>query len=165
VSYALRITDVDPLQYDLLFERFLNPERVSMPDIDIDFCQAATRRRDRICDREVWPVECRANYHVWNDGGKAAIKDVGRAMDLPYGKWIASRSSFPISSTLRLTRRCSSLRSFAHRLRATPRYADMMEVAKRLEGLARHASTHAAGVVISLRAAHEYRSVYTIEPG
>ena len=85
VSYALHITDVDPLQYDLLFERFLNPERVSMPDIDIDFCM---RRRGEVIDY-VTGKYGRANVAQIITFGtmaaKAALKDVGRAMDLPYG--------------------------------------------------------------------------------
>jgi DNA polymerase-3 subunit alpha len=149
VSYALRITDVDPLQYDLLFERFLNPERVSMPDIDIDFCM---RRRGEVIDY-VTEKYGRANVSQIITFGtmaaKAAIKDVGRAMDLPYGE--VDRIAKLVPNQLNITleealKQAPQLRSL---IDSDPRYQDMMEVARRLEGLARHASTHAAGVVIS----------------
>ncbi len=102
VSYALRITDVDPLQYDLLFERFLNPERVSMPDIDIDFCM---RRRGEVIEYvtpEIRPRKASRRSspsEPWPR--KPALKDVGRAWICPTAKWIAWRNSFPTSSTSR----------------------------------------------------------------
>src|ERR1700682_1723117 len=149
VSYALQITDVDPLQYDLLFERFLNPERVSMPDIDIDFCQ---RRRGDVIEY-VTTKYGRSNVAQIITFGtmaaKAAIKDVGRAMDLPYGevdriaKLVPNQLNITLDEALKLSPQLQS------QINSDPRYVDMMEVAKRLEGLARHASTHAAGVVIS----------------
>src|SRR6202790_3400049 len=149
VSYALQITDVDPLQYDLLFERFLNPERVSMPDIDIDFCQ---RRRGDVIEY-VTAKYGRSNVAQIITFGtmaaKAAIKDVGRALDLPYGevdriaKLVPNQLNITLDEALKLSPQLQS------QINSDPRYVDMMEVAKRLEGLARHASTHAAGVVIS----------------
>src|ERR1700676_2485431 len=149
VSYALQITDVDPLQYDLLFERFLNPERVSMPDIDIDFCM---RRRGGVIEY-VTEKYGRANVAQIITFGtmaaKAAIKDVGRAMDLPYGevdriaKLVPNQLNITLDEALKLSPQLKS------QIESDARYVEMMEVAKRLEGLARHASTHAAGVVIS----------------
>jgi len=149
VSYALQITDVDPLQYDLLFERFLNPERVSMPDIDIDFCM---RRRGEVIDY-VTQKYGRSNVAQIITFGtmaaKAAIKDVGRAMDLPYGevdriaKLVPNQLNISLEEALKQAPQLSSL------IESDARYEDMMKVARRLEGLARHASTHAAGVVIS----------------
>ncbi len=149
VSYALQITDVDPLQYDLLFERFLNPERVSMPDIDIDFCM---RRRGEVIDY-VTQKYGRSNVAQIITFGtmaaKAAIKDVGRAMDLPYGevdriaKLVPNQLNITLDDALKQAPQLTSL------IASDERYEDMMKVAKRLEGLARHASTHAAGVVIS----------------
>ena len=149
VSYALRITDVDPLQYDLLFERFLNPERVSMPDIDIDFCM---RRRGDVIEY-VTEKYGRTNVAQIITFGtmaaKAAIKDVGRAMDLPYGevdriaKLVPNQLNITLDEALKLSPQLKA------QIDSDARYTDMMEVAKRLEGLARHASTHAAGVVIS----------------
>src|SRR5579864_3188156 len=149
VSYALQITDVDPLQYDLLFERFLNPERVSMPDIDIDFCQ---RRRSDVIDY-VTSKYGRSNVAQIITFGtmaaKAAIKDVGRAMDLPYGEVDRIAKLVPNQLNISLDEALQQSSQLRAQIESDPRYVDMMEVAKRLEGLARHASTHAAGVVIS----------------
>jgi DNA polymerase-3 subunit alpha len=149
VSYALQITDVDPLQYDLLFERFLNPERVSMPDIDIDFCQ---RRRGDVIEY-VTAKYGRSNVAQIITFGtmaaKAAIKDVGRAMDLPYGEVDRIAKLVPNQLNITLDEALQQSLALRTQIASDPRYVDMMEVAKRLEGLARHASTHAAGVVIS----------------
>jgi DNA polymerase-3 subunit alpha len=149
VSYALQITDVDPLQYDLLFERFLNPERVSMPDIDIDFCQ---RRRGDVIEY-VTAKYGRSNVAQIITFGtmaaKAAIKDVGRAMDLPYGEVDRIAKLVPNQLNITLDEALQQSAQLRTQIESDPRYKDMMEVAKRLEGLARHASTHAAGVVIS----------------
>jgi DNA polymerase III subunit alpha len=149
VSYALQITDVDPLQYDLLFERFLNPERVSMPDIDIDFCQ---RRRGDVIEY-VTTKYGRSNVAQIITFGtmaaKAAIKDVGRAMDLPYGEVDRIAKLVPNQLNISLDEALQQSSQLRAQIDSDPRYKDMMEVAKRLEGLARHASTHAAGVVIS----------------
>ena len=149
VSYALQITDVDPLQYDLLFERFLNPERVSMPDIDIDFCM---RRRGEVIEY-VTSKYGRTNVAQIITFGtmaaKAAIKDVGRAMDLPYGEVDRIAKLIPAQLNITLDEALKQSPQLRAQIESDPRYVDLMEVAKRLEGLARHASTHAAGVVIS----------------
>jgi DNA polymerase III subunit alpha len=149
VSYALRITDVDPLQYDLLFERFLNPERVSMPDIDIDFCM---RRRGEVIDY-VTEKYGRSNVAQIITFGtmaaKAAIKDVGRAMDLPYGEVDRIAKLVPNQLNITLDEALKQSPQLNAAIENDARYKDLMDVAKRLEGLARHASTHAAGVVIS----------------
>src|SRR6266699_2673050 len=149
VSYALQITDVDPLQYDLLFERFLNPERVSMPDIDIDFCQ---RRRGDVIEY-VTAKYGRSNVAQIITFGtmaaKAAIKDVGRAMDLPYGEVDRIAKLVPNQLNITLADALKQSPQLQTQIDSDPRYKSMMEVAKRLEVLARHASTHAAGVVIS----------------
>ncbi len=149
VSYALQITDVDPLQYDLLFERFLNPERVSMPDIDIDFCM---RRRGEVIEY-VTGKYGRANVAQIITFGtmaaKAAIKDVGRAMDLPYGEVDRIAKLVPAQLNITLDEALKQAPQLKSLIEGDARYTDLMEVAKRLEGLARHASTHAAGVVIS----------------
>ena len=149
VSYALRITDVDPLQYDLLFERFLNPERVSMPDIDIDFCM---RRRGEVINY-VTEKYGRSNVAQIITFGtmaaKAAIKDVGRAMDLPYGEVDRIAKLVPNQLNITLDEALKQSPQLSSAIAGDARYKDLMEVAKRLEGLARHASTHAAGVVIS----------------
>ena len=149
VSYALQITDVDPLQYDLLFERFLNPERVSMPDIDIDFCM---RRRGEVIEYVTGKYGRSNVAQIITFGtmaAKAAIKDVGRAMDLPYGEVDKIAKLVPAQLNITLDEALKQAPQLKSLIDGDPRYTDLMNVAKRLEGLARHASTHAAGVVIS----------------
>ena len=149
VSFALRITDVDPLQYGLLFERFLNPERVSMPDIDIDFCM---RRRGEVIEY-VTNHYGRANVAQIITFGtlaaKAALKDVGRAMDLPYGEVDRLAKLVPNQINISLEEALKQSGQLRAAIEGDERFRELMAVARRLEGLARHASTHAAGVVIS----------------
>ncbi|MGA9883667.1 MAG: DNA polymerase III subunit alpha [Candidatus Acidiferrales bacterium] len=160
VSYALRITDVDPLQYDLLFERFLNPERVSMPDIDIDFCM---RRRGEVIEyvRQTYGNESVAQIITFGTmAAKAVLKDAGRALDMPYGevdkiaKMIPATLNIELEDALKQSPQLDSLRKSDERVK------QLVEVALRLEGLARHASTHAAGVVISPRPLTEIVPLY-----
>lgn len=160
VSYALRITDVDPLQYDLLFERFLNPERISMPDIDIDFCM---RRRGEVIDyvRHTYGEKNVAQIITFGTmAAKAALKDAGRALDMPYGdvdkiaKLVPNQLNIELQEALKQSPQLDSLRKSDERVK------ELVEVALRLEGLARHASTHAAGVVISPRPLTEIVPLY-----
>jgi DNA polymerase III subunit alpha len=148
VSYSLRITDVDPLQYDLLFERFLNPERISMPDIDIDFCM---RRRGEVIEyvRQKYGTENVAQIITFGTmAAKAVLKDAGRALDMAYGDVDRLAKFIPLTLNITLEEALKqSPQLEAARKDETVR--DLVEVALRLEGLARHASTHAAGVVIS----------------
>ena len=151
VSYALRITDVDPLQYDLLFERFLNPERVSMPDIDIDFCM---RRRGELIEyvTQKYGRENVAQIITFGTmAAKAAVKDVGRAMDIPYGEVDRLAKLIPNTLGIELKDALEEAPQLKSAVNADSRLKDLMAVALRLEGLSRHASTHAAGVVISPR--------------
>ena len=148
-SYALRITDVDPLQYGLLFERFLNPERVSLPDIDIDFCM---RRRGEVIEyvTQKYGRENVAQIITFGTmAAKAAIKDVGRAMDIPFGDVDRLAKLIPAELNITLDKALKDSPQLRSALEKDERYREIMEVALRLEGLARHASTHAAGVVIS----------------
>jgi DNA polymerase-3 subunit alpha len=151
VSYALRITDVDPLQYNLLFERFLNPERVSMPDIDIDFCM---RRRGELIDyvTQKYGRENVAQIITFGTmAAKAAIKDVGRAMDIPYAEVDRLAKLVPTTLGIELEQALAQTPQLKAAVNSDERLKDLMAVALRLEGLSRHASTHAAGVVISPR--------------
>ena len=149
VSYALRITDIDPLQHDLIFERFLNPERVSFPDIDIDFC---VRRRSEVISyvTEKYGRENVSQIITFGTmGAKAVVRDAGRALDMPFAE--VDRIAKLIPSALNITlqealQQTAELRQLQQR---DARVADLLQVAEQLEGLARHASTHAAGVVIS----------------
>ena len=149
VSYALGITDIDPLQHNLLFERFLNPERVSLPDIDIDFCM---NRRGEVINyvMEKYGRENVAQIITFGTmAAKAVIKDSARAMEFPYGE--ADRIAKLVPNTLNITLRDALEQSapLASLVDGDPKVQDLMEVARRLEGMVRHASTHAAGVVIS----------------
>jgi DNA polymerase III subunit alpha len=160
VSYALKITDVDPLQYDLLFERFLNPERVSMPDIDIDFCM---RRRGEVIDYVTQKYGRDNVAQIITFGtmaAKAALKDVGRALDLPYGDVDKLAKLVPNQINIELEDAIKQSGQLRSAIEGDERFKDLLEVAKRLEGLARHASTHAAGVVISPQPLIELLPVY-----
>lgn len=149
VSYALHITDVDPMQYGLLFERFLNPERVSLPDIDIDFCM---RRRGEVINY-VTDLYGRSNVAQIITFGtlaaKAALKDVGRAMDLPYGDVDRLAKLVPNQINISLDDALKQSPQLRAAIESDERFRELLAVARRLEGLSRHASTHAAGVVIS----------------
>lgn len=156
VAYVLRITDVDPIRYGLLFERFLNPERVTMPDIDIDF---SDERRDEVIDYVVGKYGTEHVAQIITFGtmaAKAAVRDVGRVMNLPYhevdraAKLIPSQLGVTIEEALRLS---PELKELCGKHEATAR---LVEMAMKVEGLPRHASTHAAGVVISREPLTEY---------
>ena len=159
-SFALRITDVDPLLYDLIFERFLNPERVSMPDIDIDFCM---RRRGEVIEY-VTNKYGRGNVAQIITFGtmaaKAAIKDVGRAMDVPYGEVDRIAKLIPNQLNIELADALSQSSQLRSAVESDERYKELMEIAQRLEGLVRHPSTHAAGVVISQQLLTEILPLY-----
>src|ERR1035438_3291619 len=160
VSYALRITDVDPLQYNLLFERFLNPERVSMPDIDIDFCM---RRRGELIEYVTQKYGRDNVAQIITFGtmaAKAAVKDVGRAMDIPYGEVDRLAKLIPTTLGIELEKALLESPQLKAAVHSDERLKDLMAVALRLEGLSRHASTHAAGVVISPKPLTELVPVY-----
>lgn len=149
VSYALGITDIDPLQYGLLFERFLNPERISLPDIDIDFC--AFRRGEVI----QYVTEKYGRDHVAQIitfgtlGARAGIKDVGRALDMSYAEVDRITKLVPNVLNITLDEALRLEPALAEMARKDARVAEVIEIARRLEGMARNASVHAAGVVIS----------------
>jgi DNA polymerase-3 subunit alpha len=150
VSYAMDITDMDPLEYGLLFERFLNPERITMPDIDIDFC---TRGRGEVIQyvTEKYGREQVAQIITFGTlGARAAIKDVGRALDLSFADVDRITKLIPLQP---LNIKLKEARKMEPQLddlaRKEPRVKEVLEVAERLEGMSRNASVHAAGVVIS----------------
>ena len=156
VSYCLHITNIDPIRYNLLFERFLNPERVTMPDIDIDFCY---ERRSEVIDYviEKYGKDCVTQIVTFGTlAARGVIRDVGRVMDLPYNfcdtiaKNIPNELNITIDKALIMN---PELRSMYESDETVKRLIDM---AKRLEGLPRHTSMHAAGVVISQKAMDEY---------
>lgn len=149
VAYALRITDLDPLQYTLLFERFLNPERVSLPDIDMDFCM--TRRNEVIN----YVIEKYGSAHVAQIitfgtlGAKAALRDVGRVLNLPYMEVDRLAKLVPPQLNITLDEALAQEPKLKALSESTPQMQEVFDVAHALEGMTRHASTHAAGIVIS----------------
>jgi DNA polymerase-3 subunit alpha len=149
VAYVMEITDIDPLQNDLLFERFLNPERVSMPDIDIDFCM---NRRGEVIEyvRNKYGADQVAQIITFNTmAAKAAIKDVGRALDMPYGEVDRIAKLIPPTIGITIERALKDSPPLAQAYAAEPRIKELIDTAKRLEGLVRGAGVHAAGVVIA----------------
>src|ERR1700678_542934 len=148
VSYAMEITDIDPLQNELLFERFLNPERVSMPDIDIDFCM---NRRGEVIDyvTRKYGREQVAQIITFNTmAARAAIKDVGRALDLPYGEVDRVAKMVPATIGVTITKALQDSPPLAAAYE-DPKIRELIDTAMRLEGLVRGAGVHAAGVVIA----------------
>ena len=150
VAWSLSITDLDPLQYDLLFERFLNPERVSMPDFDIDFCQ---NRRDEVIDyvNDKYGKDCVAHIITFGTlASRAAIRDVGRVLEIPYSEidQFAKLIPYNPANPLSLEDSIKSEKSLNELVTNDERISNVVDISLRLEGLHRHASTHAAGVVI-----------------
>lgn len=149
VSYALSITNVDPLEHNLIFERFLNPERISMPDIDIDFCY---ERRQEVIDYVVakYGKDRVAQIITFGTmGAKAVVRDVGRALGYPYNEVDALAKMIPFGLNMTIERALGLNLEFKKEYEQNIRAKELLDMAKRLEGLPRHASTHAAGVVIS----------------
>jgi DNA polymerase-3 subunit alpha len=159
VSYAMAITDIDPLQYGLLFERFLNPERVNLPDIDVDFCM---NRRGEVIHyvTEKYGREQVAQIITFNTlGARAAIKDVGRVLEIPYADVDRLTKLVPGVLNITLGDAIEQEPGFAE-ARKDPRIDEVLKVALRLEGLARNCSVHAAGVVISPQPLQELVPLY-----
>src|SRR5215469_1323316 len=149
VSYAMEITDIDPLEYGLLFERFLNPERISMPDIDIDF---HTRRRGEVIQyvTEKYGREQVAQIITFGTlGARAAIKDVGRVLDIGYADVDRITKLIPTTLNIKLKDALEQEPAIEDAAKKDPRLKEVLDVALKLEGMARNASMHAAGVVIS----------------
>lgn len=149
VSYALGITDIDPLQHELLFERFLNPERVSMPDIDIDFCM---NRRGEVINYVTQKYGRDNVAQIITFGtmaAKAAIKDVGRAMDIPYADVDRIAKMVPTQLNITLDQAIADSPQLREAMEKDGQIRELMETAKRLEGMVRNSGVHAAGVVIS----------------
>ncbi|HEY6939223.1 MAG TPA: DNA polymerase III subunit alpha [Terriglobales bacterium] len=151
VSYAMGITDIDPLQHDLLFERFLNPERVSMPDIDIDFCM---NRRGEVINyvTQKYGLENVAQIITFGTmAAKAAIKDVGRAMEIPYAEVDRIAKMVPTTLNITIDRALEDSPPLKTAYENEGQVKQLIDTAKKLEGLVRNSGVHAAGVVISPR--------------
>src|SRR2546422_4260420 len=151
VSYSMGITDLDPLQHELLFERFLNPERVSMPDIDIDFCM---NRRGEVIDYVTAKYGRENVAQIITFGtmaAKAAIKDVGRAMDMPYSDVDRIAKMVPNQLNIKLEHAIKDSPALQQAYETDAQVRELLDTAKKLEGMVRNAGVHAAGVVISPR--------------
>lgn len=149
VAYSMRITEIDPLQYELFFERFLNPERIAPPDIDMDFCmnrraeviEYATNKYGRDCVCQIITFGTMA--------AKGVIRDVGRSLDIPYGEVDRIAKLIPDELNATIDKALEQEPRLTEEMNKNPQIAKLMEIARRLEGLSRHSSTHAAGVVIA----------------
>lgn len=160
VSYSLGITDIDPLEHELLFERFLNPERISMPDIDIDFCM---NRRGEVIDyvtRKYGRENVAQIITFGTMAAKAAIKDVGRAMDMPYSDVDRIAKMVPSTLNIKLETAIKESPALEQTYESDAQVRQLIDTAKKLEGLVRNAGVHAAGVVISPRPLQELVPLY-----
>ena len=156
VSYSLGITDIDPVRYNLLFERFLNPERVSMPDIDVDFCY---ERRQEVIDYVVEKYGKDQVVQIVTFGTLAArgvIRDVGRVLDLPYALCDSIAKMVPNELGMTLDKALTANPDLKKAYEENPEIHNLIDMARRLEGLPRHTSMHAAGVVIGSRSIDEF---------
>ena len=165
VAYALKITNIDPIPYDLLFERFLNPERVSLPDIDVDFC---FENRDRAIQyvTERYGADKVAQITTFGKMlARAVIRDVGRVLGLPYGDVDKIAKLVPARLGITLEEALVEEPRIKEAMAQDPKVAQLVEHALRLEGLNRHASTHAAGIVISNRPLVDYLPLYKGQNG
>jgi DNA polymerase-3 subunit alpha len=160
VAYCLRITDVDPIDYDLIFERFLNPERVSLPDIDVDFCE---RRRGEVIDYVTRKYGRENVAQIITFGtmkAKAVIKDVGRVLEWTFAEVDKVAKQIPPALDMTLDKALEENPTLREMEQTDPKVKELFAVARRLEGMTRHASVHAAGVVIAPKAITEFAPLY-----
>ncbi|HVR69223.1 MAG TPA: DNA polymerase III subunit alpha [Vicinamibacteria bacterium] len=156
VAYSLRITDIDPMAYDLIFERFLNEERISPPDIDIDFCES---RRGEIIDYVTRKYGRENVAQIITFGtmkAKAVVRDVGRAMDMPYADVDKVAKMIPFDLKMTLDKALEESPPLKEAYQKDEKVKELIDISRRLEGTTRHASTHAAGVVIAPRPLIEF---------
>jgi DNA polymerase-3 subunit alpha len=160
VAWCMRITDVDPIDFDLIFERFLNPERVSLPDIDVDFCE---RRRGEVIEYVTRKYGRENVAQIITFGtmkAKAVVRDVGRALDLPYADVDRIAKQIPPSLDMTLEKALAENPALTEMASRDAKVKEVIEIGKRLEGLSRHASVHAAGVVIAPGPITDYAPLY-----
>lgn len=160
VAYSLEITDVDPMRYGLIFERFLNPERISMPDFDVDFCY---EKRELVIDyvKEKYHADHVAQIITFGTfGARAAIRDVGRVMGISYADVDKIAKEVPFALGMTIEKALDMNKTFRRMYDEDETAHELIEVSRKIEGLPRHASTHAAGVVIAKKAVDEYVPLY-----
>ena len=165
VAYTLGITDIDPVKYGLIFERFLNPERISMPDIDIDFCY---ERRQEVIDYVIGKYGSDKVAQIITFGtmkAKMAIRSVGKALNMSYGEVDAIAKAIPNELGITIDRALKISHELREKYDGDFRVKKIIDTAKAVEGMPRHASTHAAGVVISKKNLNEYVPLYLADKG
>ncbi len=165
VAYSLNITDIDPIKYNLLFERFLNPERISMPDIDIDFCMDKREDVIRYVTNKYGNENVAQIITFGKMQAKGVVRDVGRVLNIPYGEVDKIAKLIPNYSNIGLEEAISLEPRLEELIKTNKKIEDLMNIAKALEGMVRHASTHAAGIVISNRPLTEYLPLYKGQKG
>src|SRR5712692_1193495 len=160
VAYALRITDIDPIEHDLIFERFLNEERVSPPDIDIDFCE---NRRGEVIEYVTRKYGRENVAQIITFGtmkAKAVVRDVGRVLEMSFADVDKVAKQIPPTLDMTLDKALEESEPLRQMEQSDPRVKELLSVARRLEGMTRHASVHAAGVVIAPKPITEYAPLY-----
>ena len=165
VAYCLKITDIDPIRYNLIFERFLNPERVSMPDIDIDFCY---ERRQEVIDYVTRKYGEGRVSHIITFGtmkAKQAVRDVARALSVSYAKADSIAKAIPFELSMTIDKALHTSPELKAMYEEDREAREVIDMAKAIEGMPRHASTHAAGVVISKEPIDEYVPLYLSDKG
>lgn len=165
VAYCLKITDIDPIRYNLIFERFLNPERVSMPDIDIDFCY---ERRQEVIDYVTEKYGAARVSQIITFGtmkAKQAVRDVGRALSVSYAKTDQIAKAIPFDLGMTIDKALNMSPELKTMYETDEETRELIDMARAIEGMPRHASTHAAGVVISKAPIDEYVPLYLTEKG
>jgi DNA polymerase-3 subunit alpha len=160
VAYALGITDIDPLEYDLIFERFLNPERISLPDIDVDFCIEGRDEVIRYVADKYGKENVAQIITFGKMQAKAVVRDVGRVLDLPYKEVDAIAKLIPNTLNITLDQALTQEPRLTELAAHDAQVSQLLSLAHSLEGMVRHASTHAAGVVISHRPLMDYIPLY-----
>lgn len=156
VSYCLKITNIDPIKYSLIFERFLNPERVTMPDIDIDFCYERRQEVINYVSRKYGPEKVVQIVTFGTLAARNCIRDIGRVLDLPYNLCDSVAKSIPMEIGMNIDKALHSSPDFKKFYDTNEDVKFMVEIARKLEGLPRHASMHAAGVVIGREPIEEF---------
>ncbi|MGI6730893.1 MAG: DNA polymerase III subunit alpha [Anaerovoracaceae bacterium] len=165
VAYVLKITDIDPIKYGLIFERFLNPERISMPDIDIDFCY---ERRQEVINYVIEKYGEDKVAQIITFGtmkAKAAVRDVGRVLNMPYGDVDKIAKAIPFELKMTIDKALNMNPELRKAYEEDRRIEELLDLAKAIEGMVRHASTHAAGIVISKDSINEYVPLYLSDKG
>jgi DNA polymerase-3 subunit alpha len=160
VAWCMRITDVDPIDFDLIFERFLNPERVSLPDIDVDFCE---RRRGEVIDYVTRKYGRENVAQIITFGtmkAKAVVRDVGRALDMPYADVDRIAKQIPPALDMTLDKALAENPILKDMAAKDAKVKEVLDIGRRLEGMSRHASVHAAGVVIAPGPITDYAPLY-----